>query len=238
MILVVGNSSYGSVVAHLDKVVYAHTLDEIEVKDISMAMFTGGEDVHPDLYGGADPDGISYTSKERDLREMGIFADLLASGVKLTGICRGFQFLNVMCGGQMYQHIFSHAGVMHSVYYPALKQSNEAMSTHHQLVKLPDDAIPVAWSVPNRSHAYYGPKGVLTEPPVKEIESAIFRKYNAFGVQYHPEMMKEDAPGRMFYTKIIGDFYHMDIDEFVRVYGGEHEHKQRRTFEAASADRS
>jgi len=242
MILVVGSPSYASVVERLDDLRCAHTLDDlndikdevgISIDDISMVMFTGGEDVCPEFYNGSDPDGISFTNRNRDVNEMALFTEFVRRGIKLTGICRGFQFLNVMCGGEMYQHIFSHAGMRHDVYYPALDISNEAMSTHHQLVKLPKDAIPVAWSVPNRSHAYFGPKGVLTEPPEREIESAIFPAFNAFGVQYHPEMMEEREPGRIMYEEIIAEFYNMDIADFIQKYGGSKD--ERRGNQASTA---
>ena len=226
MILVVGSSSYGSVLTHLNEIVYANGLKElasigVDVAEIDMVMFTGGEDVHPDLYSGSDPDHMSGTNKSRDIREMELFEELKRLEVKITGICRGFQFINVMAGGEMYQHVFNHAGMVHEIYYPATEHLSAAMSTHHQMVKPDDLAIPVAWSVPSRSHAYWGPKGVIArEKPFHEIESAIFPNINGFGVQYHPEMMREDTEGRQYYLKLIADFYNMDLGTFTDMYGG------------------
>lgn len=138
----------------------------------------------------------------------------------MTGICRGIQFLNVMAGGFMYQHIGNHAGPNHEVYFPYDKSIRRVTSTHHQLVGLPTDAIPIAWSHPKRSDIYIGPYGDKVESPEHEIEAAIFPDINAMGVQYHPEMMRDKDIDRIHYGQIIADFIEMSMKEFINKYSG------------------
>lgn len=183
-----------------------------EPKSVDLVLFTGGEDVHPNFYGGVDC-GISYTNLKRDSYEMALLDFCVKHNIKMTGICRGFQFLNVMAGGQMYQDIDSHGVHRHPAYFRSVDTIYDVSSTHHQLVKLPKDAIPMVWADPKRSHHYNDPNGLI-DPigPNKEVEGAIFPNINAFGVQYHPEMMWEGEEGRTEYENLILKFIEEGIE--------------------------
>jgi putative glutamine amidotransferase len=69
----------------------------------------GGGDVHPRRYGrpldGTDDHSID---EARDEMEMALCAAALEHDLPLFAICRGFQLLNVVAGGQLVQHIDSH----------------------------------------------------------------------------------------------------------------------------------
>jgi len=195
--------------------------------DCAAVMFTGGADVHPDLYGGTHLN-ISYVDEQRDRRDITVLDECRKYGIRATGICRGFQFLNVMCGGKMYQHIDKHAGCMHDVLYPATGEVSFVTSTHHQLVSLPHDAIPIAWSYPNMSKTYIGPYAIEVNGPHHEIESAIFPNKNVFGVQFHPELMREKSPGRVYYVQILSDFMNLSMNKFIELYGYSGDEHERR----------
>lgn len=100
-----------------------------------LVQFTGGEDVTPEIYG--EENTSSYNNFERDLREAGIFAIAQRMGKPMAGICRGGQFLNVMCGGSMIQHVEGHA--IHGT-HPLVSMEDihediptiNVTSTHHQ----------------------------------------------------------------------------------------------------------
>lgn len=68
-----------------------------------LVCFTGGADVSPELY--CHQNTASSTSPHRDLAEVGQYLKYLRMGVPMVGICRGGQFLNVMNGGTMVQHL-------------------------------------------------------------------------------------------------------------------------------------
>lgn len=198
---------------------------------IALVLFTGGEDVHPYFYNGEDPRRICITNFKRDIHEKKIFDYCKTYKVKMTGICRGFQFLNVMSGGFMYQHISNH-GVAegHNIYMGYIDASMHVTSTHHQLVGLKEDARIIAWSEPRRSTMYVGPHGRLEETaPEKEVEAAIFPKINAMGAQYHPEFMKLNALARLHYLTMVKDFIKMDIHDFAKRYSGRKSHGGNRS---------
>lgn len=100
-----------------------------------LIQFTGGEDVSPALYG---EQRHRYTgdSLERDLYEAGFFAFARRMGIPMAGICRGGQFLNVMSGGKMYQHVSGHAtGARHLLTDLDTAREISVSSTHHQMMR-------------------------------------------------------------------------------------------------------
>lgn len=100
-----------------------------------LIQFTGGEDVSPVLYGEARHE-FTGDSLERDLYEAGYFAFAKRLGIPMAGICRGGQFLNVMSGGKMYQHVSNHAnGRNHDLRDLLTNRTISVSSTHHQMMR-------------------------------------------------------------------------------------------------------
>jgi len=218
MIVVIGCKNYGDPLEHIDKIV-SDTRELLKrPKEVSLVMFTGGEDVHPSLYGGVDGSNLCGTNIRRDGFEKKVFGFCRKHDIKCWGICRGSQFLNVMAGGFMYQHIENHTSY-HNAYFPHDKSVRKVTSTHHQLVGLPSSSIPIAWSHPSRSGIYIGPYGHRVKAPEHEIEAAIFPNINAVGVQYHPEMMSIDEPGRVLFVNMVKDFLENSMETFINLYG-------------------
>lgn len=106
--------------------------------EADFVLFTGGEDVDPQLYGEVALKG-TYINPERDRREMVIYKFCKDKTIPMVGVCRGGQFLNVMNGGRLWQHINNHgiAGT-HPMLEILPKGSNKkprllnVTSTHHQ----------------------------------------------------------------------------------------------------------
>jgi putative glutamine amidotransferase len=68
-------------------------------------VLTGGEDIHPALYG-AEPSPHAYPpSRERDLFELALFATARQRELPILGICRGIQLVNVGLGGTLFQDL-------------------------------------------------------------------------------------------------------------------------------------
>lgn len=118
------------------------------VRDVQVAdalQFTGGEDVSPFLYG-EQKHARTYNSPQRDLIEMGYYQLAQLLGKPCLGICRGGQFLNVMNGGKMWQHVNGHAIHGTHVAYE-LNEDGEILnevqvtSTHHQMMRAGQKAI-------------------------------------------------------------------------------------------------
>lgn len=140
--------------------------------DADLVQFTGGEDVSPELYGEANIS--SYNNIQRDLREAGVFAVCRRLNIPMAGICRGGQFLNVMCGGHMIQHVEGHAiNGTHLVVDENTHVGIKVTSTHHQMM------IP----------AYEG-KVIAAGSIIKkdeDIEVVWYENNNCLCFQPHPE---------------------------------------------------
>lgn len=114
-----------------------------DIDKATVICFTGGADVDPGLYGeknlrmnGRD---MSITDKTRDEDDAMVFGLGLANGATLVGICRGGQFLNVMNGGKMWQHVNGHAGGPHSLQDTITGEIVRVTSTHHQMMRPASD---------------------------------------------------------------------------------------------------
>jgi len=102
--------------------------------DADLLQFTGGEDVSPSLYG-AEKHPATYNNPDRDRVEAELYRYALAEGKPMVGICRGGQFLNVMCGGSMHQHVNNHA--IAGTHIAVVVDTGEMLSvtsTHHQMM--------------------------------------------------------------------------------------------------------
>lgn len=95
--------------------------------------FTGGADVSPMLYG-EQKHPRTFNDPRRDDQEAEYFCRWVDSR-KLLGICRGGQFLNVMCGGAMHQDVNNHAiGGTHVAEVVDTGELVQVTSTHHQMM--------------------------------------------------------------------------------------------------------
>lgn len=182
-------------------ITYSDYLSGKNRETIHLILFTGGEDVNPKLY--EEPTG-KYTNynERRDLIEQDIFHNLTYSVPKL-GICRGSQFLTVMCGGKLIQHVEGHAiGNVHPINVIYNEDEEEVVnitSTHHQMLfpfNLNDDSYEIkAYSSYFRSSTYLNGKNEETKLPKNFVEPEIvfYPKYNSLAIQGHPEsnIMKE-----------------------------------------------
>lgn len=132
------------------------------ILDADIVIWTGGQDVSPNLYGEKALPWTTFNPK-RDLNDM--MAYHFSSRAKLRlGICRGAQFLNVMSGGSLWQHVQGkdvsnnrpHASGQHRIHRYRFRDKNEldlsknmvtdareynVTSTHHQMMKPSEDGL-------------------------------------------------------------------------------------------------
>ncbi|MDE2860010.1 MAG: gamma-glutamyl-gamma-aminobutyrate hydrolase family protein [Chloroflexota bacterium] len=81
------------------------TLDSIDG-----LLVTGGADIHPPRYN-REPDpnaGLDTPAHEQDEWEIALMQTAMERDMPVLGICRGMQLLNVVCGGQLIQHLPGH----------------------------------------------------------------------------------------------------------------------------------
>ena len=159
-------------------------------------LFTGGQDVTPELYGAKN--GLSLiTSPERDKLEMLLLSKALPSDKAILGICRGLQLINVFLGGTLWQDLPSqhpsefvhrqgkpygvptHKVILNGDLQTLLgKDILEVNTLHHQAAKdLGRDLTPMA----------VAPDGII------EAVQMVGKRF-VWAVQWHPEYMFKTDP--------------------------------------------
>jgi len=73
-------------------------------KDFDAIIIGGGDDIHPDHYGGKLDRKVKI-DLDRDKLEIEWIKYALDKGIPLMGICRGAQLINVVLGGTLHQDI-------------------------------------------------------------------------------------------------------------------------------------
>ena len=173
-------------------------------------LFTGGQDVAPQLYGEALKPTCGELCPARDTLERELLRQALERDKPLLGICRGLQFLNVALGGTLYQDLPTEhpSEIGHSMKPPydqaahmvcilpdtplaALLQKTElgVNSCHHQAIKdLAPSLVEMARSKDDLIEAVYLPGRTFV-----------------WGVQWHPEMsFRTDGASRKIFEAFVG----------------------------------
>lgn len=166
-------------------------------RDIAAAdliQFTGGHDVSPELYG-EQKHPRTGTNPIRDAREQLIFKQAHGAGAPMAGICRGAQFLNVMCGGKLWQDVDNHAlGKTHPAWDTRTGEELQVTSTHHQMIIPGPESrvILVAKESRRRSRMNQAHELSVYEPNPVDVEALHYPLSNVFCFQPHPEFFDKD----------------------------------------------
>lgn len=160
-----------------------------------LVVFTGGSDVDPTLYG---DEKHPYTSIDtlRDQADVEVYRWAKENNIPCVGICRGGQFLNVMNGGKMYQHVENH-GRNHLIHGFNIKIPGgiEVTSTHHQMMIVPKSGTLIAWAIEKAFSDEFEPEVVW------------FEDSKDLCVQYHPEYMDKDSDGYEYFQQLLEEYF-------------------------------
>jgi len=191
---------------------FIHTSKETSFEDADVVIFHGGADINPDLYGEAPNKHTNWFSFDRDYREVELFRACVEHKKLMFGICRGMQLMTALNGGKLIQHI-SHPGG-HMVHTKD-GHSYHVNSLHHQMCNpydLPKDEYDVLAYAEDLSYTHLGEHDQeLTFPDhaytkdgfFMEPEAIWFPKTRSLGVQYHPEMMRNDQEAVIICNDLI-----------------------------------
>jgi len=183
-------------------------------------VFTGGTDVNPSMYGEVRSGYVASVDDVRDREEKEIFQYALEHGIPMIGICRGAQFLNVMNGGKLVQHMTGHTSSHKIRINGSSKFKNKEVmvtSTHHQMM-VPDvtkshEMIAYAEDLAVQMSAIPFPEfNDYTEKyngglfSGKEPEVLWYDTTNSLCVQYHPEYMDKSSDGAKFFQFLIKEY--------------------------------
>ena len=159
----------------------------------------GGIDVSPLLYGQDPIQAVTFTQEAQDRFELALIREAVAQGKPILAVCRGAQLVNVALGGTLYQDIHEQAGatichrqdsripsecthtistVPGTLFERLMNGQTAVNSFHHQAVRdLAPGLVAAAWSADGILEAF--------ESPTRPI----------LGVQFHPELLLDAAPG-------------------------------------------
>lgn len=161
-------------------------------------LFSGGEDIHPRLYGEEPHPALGATSEDRDECDFHLLSRAKAERKPVLGICRGLQMTNIVCGGSLYQDLPSEGDCFKNHPFTGWRELKhdlrivsgsrlhgvlgceaiKANSLHHQGIKnLGNELKAVAFS----------------EDGLVEGIEAIDPEWYMMGVQCHPETLWQDV---------------------------------------------
>lgn len=214
--LVVDGAGYGKAVEGLNKI----STNVVEFFNsphlFNLVLFTGGEDVDPSLYNHTSL-SLCQSNLSRDVYEAEIFAHALNHKIKMAGICRGLQFLNVMNGGTMIHHLSGHGGTHHDM-ETFTGEKIRVNSLHHQMVVPGSGSVVIGWCPIRLSGEYYGNNDLKVKWPGPEIEAVYYPSTGCVGVQYHPEIMPIESMGYKFFWNLCKDLITHSKDLFLSKY--------------------
>ena len=123
----------------------------------------------------------------------------------MAGICRGAQFLNVMNGGKMWQHVTGHA-VSKGHIATDLVSGEEVLvtSTHHQMmIPSAHGKVLAVANVAGHKYSYdKGEEGGVTP----DIEVVFYEDTKSLCFQPHPEYVGLDHPCQRLYFDYLEQF--------------------------------
>lgn len=142
-------------------------------------ILVGGDDLNPRLYNQENTSSYDVCD-ENDILDYKIIKHAYENNKTLLGICRGIQSINTYFGGTLKQDHKNHINVKHhimEVNKPRIYKVNkkEVNSYHHQIIDEVGKDLIVT---------YKSEDGV--------IEILEHKNKNIIGVQYHPEISKNE----------------------------------------------
>ncbi len=189
------------------------------VANADLLQLVGGADVSPSLYGEvAHP--TTHSSALNDASTERMYQEALFHGIPIAGICRGSQFLSIMGGGKVWQHVDGHAtGMGHSLLDIASGDIIEGCSsTHHQQHSPSSKAIILAVAqeqlstfkcfMAGKQEHVFAPQDEDSDGRfnlVNDVEAFYYPHINALGYQPHPEFFDKEHPCQAYYFKLIED---------------------------------
>ena len=180
---------------------------------IRIVFFSWGADVSPSLYGENQSSHTQCVDAERDDHERELFNLARTANIPMIGICRGAQFLCVMSGGRLCQHLGGHVlehdhGEFHAIVARDVDGREidlECSSTHHQMQLPPTGAEVVAWAEPRLANGLYLDGNDRPISPEIEYEAVYYPQIRSLGIQWHPEWMDQSHPCVEYTRRLAAD---------------------------------
>jgi len=201
--------------------------DRAEGERFDAVIISGGNDIGPELYGGADMPKAAI-DRERDQLEIGWIHRALEERWPLLGICRGAQLLNAVLGGSLLQDIrplrhhtsnrasivaTKNVALLRTSYISAICGRNRVRvnSLHHQAIDRPGRGLRIV--------------GRDRDGICQAIEGG--KEHRTLGVQWHPEYLFY-LPAQLRIFRWLIDRAHDQEECEKRRISGEAKHREGR----------
>ncbi len=175
-------------------------------------LFTGGQDVSPELYQ-EEPLDCVEACKVRDDMETLVLKKAIAEDKPILGICRGIQFINAALGGTLYQDLPTQhkSDVEHHQNPPYDRAVHEVnISTDSPLYEcLHTEVLPVN-SYHHQAVKYIAPELTAMAFSTDGLIEAVYRKKSRFlwALQWHPEFSyKTDLNSMKIFNAFVNASY-------------------------------
>lgn len=192
------------------------------VERLDALLLTGGQDVHPDLWGG-DPSRVSADAdprrdanvhdRERDVYEISLVRAAVERRLPVLGICRGHQVLNIALGGTLVEDV-PIADVIHAAVEPPPTPGHANHVVHFTAGSLAREIYGESVRTNSLHHQAVkecGPGVVATgRTSDGSIESIELTGFPVLGVQWHPEWHLELDPVFRWLTE-AGQKHHQSV---------------------------
>jgi gamma-glutamyl-gamma-aminobutyrate hydrolase PuuD len=167
-----------------------------------LVQFTGGADVDPTLYG-EYRHATTNCTPARDKREILIYHYCIFNDKKMAGICRGGQFLNVMCGGTLWQDVDGHRGE-HDATCLLKGERMKVSSTHHQMMipKKGEGRVLMEARAAKRKTHMRGVSEVSCFNDAPDVEAVLYKDLKALCFQPHPEYNRKGKMAETYFEYI------------------------------------
>ncbi len=180
------------------------------VEDADFVLFTGGEDVTPELYGERAL-AKTHSNRHRDDYEVDVYNRCKEAKKPMVGICRGGQFLNVMNGGKLWQHVVGHTGD-HVAFTPpdakgnGTRRSITVTSTHHQMMEPTKDAVILLSALEATERHSQDTLIEGKDPNIEDVEVCIYPDTDSLCFQPHPEFHNAKPELVDFFEECLEDW--------------------------------
>lgn len=177
-------------------------------------LLPGGSDIEPMLYGREREEKCGKPNEIRDKNEFEIFRTFVKTGKPILGICRGFQLINVACGGTLYQDIANIKKCSHSDFLKRAKSVHSVKIIEgtmlHNIFNKSETGVN---SLHHQAIENVGENLIVSAVSEDGFVEGIELKNHPFcvAVQWHPEHMskKSSLQQKLFneFVKAKGDYY-------------------------------
>ena len=170
--------------------------EEALLRGLDGLLLAGGGDVDPFLYDTEPHETLYGQDRDRDLLEMAILREAVASRVPVLAICRGIQLANVALGGTLHQHVPDLGTDLHG------SPRGEGYTPHEveiaagsRLAEICGAGAHVVQSSHHQAIDILGDGFTITAETEDGIVEGIERADSWFvGVQWHPEVAATGEP--------------------------------------------